>query len=50
VPVVVFAALTILIGLAGGPLLDYSLRAAEQLLAPQGYIEAVLGPAKGGAE
>jgi multicomponent Na+:H+ antiporter subunit D len=42
------AALTILIGLAGAPLLDYSLRAAEQLLAPQGYIDAVLRPNQGG--
>lgn len=43
-PVVALALLTVGIGLAGGPLLDFSLRAAEQLLAPEGYIAAVLDP------
>ena len=44
-PVVALALLTILIGLAGNPLLEFSLRAAEQLLAPEGYIAAVLSAA-----
>ena len=48
VPVAALAGLTIAIGLAGGPLLAFSLRAADQLLAPAGYIAAVLGPLEGG--
>ncbi|MCU0788327.1 MAG: Na+/H+ antiporter subunit D [Verrucomicrobia bacterium] len=47
-PSAVFASLTIVIGLAGGPLFAFAMRASAQLLDPQGYIEAVLR-AGGGA-
>ena len=42
-PIAVLAAITLSIGLAAEPFIDYSLRAAAQLLAPTAYIEAVLG-------
>lgn len=42
-PVACLASMTVLIGLAAGPLLDLSIRAAEQLLDPDLYAEAVLG-------
>ena len=37
------AAMTVAIGLLAGPVMDYASAAAEQLAAPQGYIDAVLG-------
>lgn len=42
-PIAALAAITLAIGLAAEPFIDYSLRAAAQLLAPTAYIEAVLG-------
>jgi multicomponent Na+:H+ antiporter subunit D len=42
-PMSLLAATTIVIGLAAGPLLDLSMRAAEQLLDPSAYRQAVLG-------
>jgi multicomponent Na+:H+ antiporter subunit D len=42
-PIVTLATLTVLIGLAAGPLLALSLQAADQLLNPREYIQAVLG-------
>jgi multicomponent Na+:H+ antiporter subunit D len=44
-PVVALGAITITIGLAAEPFVDYSLRAAHQLLDPAAYIAAVLGDA-----
>jgi multicomponent Na+:H+ antiporter subunit D len=43
VPVAALAAITLIIGLATEPFIDFSLRAADQLLMPRAYIEAVLG-------
>ena len=37
------AAMTVAIGLLAGPVMDYASAAAEQLTAPRGYIDAVLG-------
>jgi multicomponent Na+:H+ antiporter subunit D len=45
VPMAALAALTVAIGLYGEPLMTLSLRAAEQLMNPGAYIEAVLGGA-----
>ena len=42
-PTVLLAALTVLMGGAAEPLFNLSMQAAEQLLNPAGYIEAVLG-------
>jgi multicomponent Na+:H+ antiporter subunit D len=42
-PIVILATLTVLIGLAAGPLFALSLQAADQLLDPSYYIQAVLG-------
>jgi multicomponent Na+:H+ antiporter subunit D len=42
-PVVALAALTVAIGLAAQPLLEIALAAAQELLHPQGYVQAVLG-------
>ncbi len=42
-PVVALAAMTLAIGLGAEPLLDIALAAAEELLNPQGYVQAVLG-------
>jgi multicomponent Na+:H+ antiporter subunit D len=42
-PIATLATLTVLIGLAAGPLLALSMRAADQLLNPREYIQAVLG-------
>ncbi len=42
-PILLLAAFTVAIGLFGEPLFAFSFRAAEQLLNPSGYIEAVLG-------
>ncbi|WP_404425422.1 Na+/H+ antiporter subunit D [Nibricoccus sp. IMCC34717] len=39
--VVLFALVTVLLGLAGGPVFEFSLRAAAQLLDPGAYIAAV---------
>ena len=47
VPCVMLAALTLLIGFAGGGMLAFAERAAAQLLDPSGYIEAVLGTTGG---
>jgi len=38
----VLAAMTVLIGLAAGPVMDYAVAAAEQLTTPLGYINAVI--------
>lgn len=38
----VLAAMTLLIGLAAGPVMDYAVAAAEQLTTPLGYIDAVI--------
>ncbi|OFW17993.1 MAG: NADH/ubiquinone/plastoquinone [Acidobacteria bacterium RIFCSPLOWO2_02_FULL_59_13] len=43
VPVVVLAALTVILGLAAEPFLSLALQASQQLMNPAGYIEAVLG-------
>ena len=37
------AAMTVAIGLLAGPVMDYASAAADQLAAPRGYIDAVLG-------
>ena len=42
-PTVVLAAMTVVIGLAAGPLYDLSLRAAADLLEPSAYLEVVRG-------
>jgi multicomponent Na+:H+ antiporter subunit D len=44
-PVAALAAMTLLIGLMPGGLFDLARVAGDQLMAPQGYIEAVLGGA-----
>ncbi len=44
IPVMVIAGLIILVGLNAQPLLELCMTAAEQLLDPSVYIEAVLGP------
>lgn len=41
-PIVALAAITLTIGLATEPFVEFSVRAATQLLAPAGYIQAVL--------
>ena len=41
VPTAALAALTVVIGLAAGPLYDLSLRAASDLLDPSAYLAAV---------
>jgi multicomponent Na+:H+ antiporter subunit D len=43
-PVAGMAVLTIAIGIAAEPVYQFSLAAAEELLDPRAYIEAVLGP------
>jgi multicomponent Na+:H+ antiporter subunit D len=42
-PIATLATLTVLIGLAAGPLFALSLQTADQLLNPRDYIQAVLG-------
>jgi multicomponent Na+:H+ antiporter subunit D len=42
-PLAFLAALTVLIGLAAGPLFTFALRAGEQLMNPSIYIQAVMG-------
>ncbi len=42
-PVVSLALLTVVIGLLAEPILDLSMRAAEQLMDPSGYIRSVMG-------
>jgi multicomponent Na+:H+ antiporter subunit D len=42
-PIAMLAALTVIIGLAAGPLLALSIMTADQLLHPHDYIQAVLG-------
>jgi multicomponent Na+:H+ antiporter subunit D len=44
-PIAVLAAITVTLGLAAEPVFALSTRAAEQLLDPTGYIEAVMGGA-----
>ncbi|MCH2156397.1 MAG: Na+/H+ antiporter subunit D [Opitutales bacterium] len=44
-PVVIMSVCTVLIGFFGEPMLAFSERAAEQLLNPEAYINAVLNPA-----
>ena len=41
-PIAVMSIATVLIGLFGEPLFEFSQRAADQLLNPEGYISAVL--------
>ena len=43
IPVAVLACLTLGLTVAAGPVFNLSVRAAEQLLEPSGYVEAVLG-------
>jgi multicomponent Na+:H+ antiporter subunit D len=43
IPIVFLAALTVLIGLAAGPLFRFALQAGEQLMNPASYIQAVMG-------
>ena len=45
-PVIVLAVITVGIGLLGEPLYQLAEVAANQLLNPQGYIDAVLGGTK----
>jgi multicomponent Na+:H+ antiporter subunit D len=42
-PIVVLVVLTVVIGLAAEPVFTLALRAAEQLLNPADYVQAVLG-------
>jgi multicomponent Na+:H+ antiporter subunit D len=42
-PIAALATITVTIGLAAEPFVDFSIRAAHQLLDPQPYIQAVLG-------
>jgi multicomponent Na+:H+ antiporter subunit D len=46
IPIAVMAVATVLIGLFGEPLFQFSERAADQLMNPQEYISAVLTPGK----
>lgn len=41
-PMLLLAGVTVSVGVAAGPIMTLSMRAAEQLLDPDGYIEAVL--------
>ena len=43
VPIGALAAITLTIGVAAEPFVDFSIRAANQLLDPSAYMEAVLG-------
>jgi len=43
IPIVVLTTLTLIIGLVAEPFYQFSVQAAEQLLNPDGYIQAVLG-------
>ena len=43
-PILALASITVTIGLATGPFVDFSLRAANQLLDPDPYIQAVMSP------
>ncbi|HUG47192.1 MAG TPA: Na+/H+ antiporter subunit D [Candidatus Limnocylindria bacterium] len=52
-PIVMLAAITIAIGLLGQPVFQLAFEAADQLMQPSGYIEAVLGtelPGDGSAD
>jgi multicomponent Na+:H+ antiporter subunit D len=42
-PIVVLAAITVLIGLGAGPIFGYALQAGQQLMNPALYIQAVMG-------
>ena len=44
-PIAALAGITLLIGLSTEPFVDYSLRAADQLLSSRAYVDAVLGGA-----
>lgn len=46
IPVAALAGITLTIGLFAEPFVDFSLQAAEQMLARDAYIDAVLGPAR----
>ncbi len=46
-PIAGLAAITITIGVAAEPFVDFSIRAANQLLEPRAYVDAVLGVAPG---
>jgi multicomponent Na+:H+ antiporter subunit D len=43
VPIGALAAITVTIGVAAEPFIDFSIRAANQLLEPRAYMEAVMG-------
>jgi multicomponent Na+:H+ antiporter subunit D len=43
-PIAALAAITLTIGIAAEPFVDFSMRAANQLLDPRAYVEAVVGP------
>jgi multicomponent Na+:H+ antiporter subunit D len=43
VPIVTLASLTVIIGLSAGPLFTFAQQAAQQLLQPAAYVQAVLG-------
>lgn len=45
-PIVILTALSLTIGLAAEPLYQFAVEAAEQLLDPQDYIQAVLGESR----
>jgi len=45
-PILALAAVTLTIGLWAEPFVDFSLRAAEQMLGGQAYAQAVLGEAR----
>ena len=44
-PIAALAGITLTIGIAAEPFVEFSIRAANQLLDPRAYAEAVLGPA-----
>jgi multicomponent Na+:H+ antiporter subunit D len=42
-PIIVLAAITVIVGLAAEPVFSLAFEAAEQLMNPAGYIQAVMG-------
>jgi multicomponent Na+:H+ antiporter subunit D len=46
-PIAALAAITLTIGVAAEPFVDLSMRAANQLLRPDAYVEAIVGAAPG---
>lgn len=49
-PIAALAMITLTIGLATEPFVDFSIRAANQLLDPHAYVEAVLGRSRPGSD